>query len=91
MPAVTLTTGVRLLSEHVQQAAYYPRGSLHVNALIHAMSAGRYGAQETHEQNFLCIRTINGPAHVCGTDAEHDAAALEQAGVKVDRPPKADS
>src|SRR5689334_8745882 len=88
MPAVTLSTGVRLLCEDVQQAAYYPRGSLRVDALIHRMSAGRYGAPETHEQNFLCIRTINGSVYVRGSEAGEDATALEQAGIKVYRPPK---
>jgi hypothetical protein len=88
MPAVTLSTGVRLVSEDVQQVAYYPRGSLRVEALIYEMSAGRYGAAERHEQNLLCIRTINGSVHVRGSDAAEDATALEQAGVKVYRPPK---
>jgi hypothetical protein len=88
MPAVTLSTGVSVLCEDVQEAAYYPRGSLRVDALIHGMSAGRYGAAETLQQNFLCIRTINGSVHVRGNDAEEDATALEQAGVKVYRPPK---
>ena len=88
MPAVTLTTGVRLLSEDVQQAAYYPRGSLRLDTLIYAMSAGRYRAPETQEENFLYIGTINGRVHVRGSDAEQDAIALEQAGVKVYRPPK---
>jgi hypothetical protein len=91
VPVVTLTTGVRLLSEQVQQAVYYPRGSLQVNALIRAMSGERYGAPETHEHNFLCIRTINGRVHVRGSDAEQDAIALEVAGVYVYRPPKDDS
>ena len=88
MPTVTLSTGVRLLSEDVQQAAYYPSGSLRVDALIHRVSAGRYGAPERHEQNFLCIRTINGSVHVRGGEAGEDASALEQAGVKVYRLPK---
>ena len=88
MPPVTLSTGVTILSQHVQQVAYYPRGSLRVDALIHRLSAGRYGAVETHEQNLLCIHTISGSVHVSGDDAEEDAAALELAGVKVYRPPK---
>jgi hypothetical protein len=90
VPAVTLTRGVRLLSEHVQQAAYYPRASLRLDTLIYAISPGRYSAPETQEENFLYIGTINGPVHVRGSDAERDAAALEQAGVKVYRPPKSD-
>jgi hypothetical protein len=83
MPGVRLSTGVRLLSEHVQQAAYYPRGSLRVDGLIHKMSAGRYGAAEIHDQNFLCVRTINGSVHARGSEAGEDATALEQAGIKV--------
>jgi hypothetical protein len=91
VPALTLSTGVRLLSEDVQQAAYYPRGSLRVTALLYALSAGRYGAAETHEENLLYIGTINGKLHVRGSDAEQDATALEEAGVKVYRRSTGDS
>jgi hypothetical protein len=55
------------------------------------MSAGRYRAPETQKENFLYIGTLNGPVHVRGRNAEQDATALEQAGVKVYRPPKDDS
>jgi hypothetical protein len=89
MPRVTLSTGVALQSEHVQQAAYYPRGSLRSGALIYALSAGRNGALETHEQNFLYIGTISGAVHVRGDDAAQDVKSLEQAGVRVYRCPMA--
>jgi hypothetical protein len=75
MPTLTLSTGLRLPSEHVQQASYYPRGSFRVNTLIHSMSAERYGEPETHEQNFLYIGTINGPVHVRGSYAEQKPRA----------------
>jgi hypothetical protein len=91
MPALTLSTGVRFLSEDVQQAAYYPRGSPRVTALLYDLSAGRYGTAETHEENLLCISTINRKLHVRGTDAEQDATALEEAGVKVYRRSTGDS
>jgi hypothetical protein len=91
VPTLTLSTGVAVQSENVQQAAYYPRGSLRLDTLICAMSAGRYRAPETQKENFLYIGTINGPVHVRGRNAEQDATALEQAGVKVYRPPKDDT
>lgn len=87
MPALRLSTGFTLLSEQVVQAAYYARGSFRVNALVNVMSAGRYGALETHEQNLLFIRTTNGKVHVQGSGAEQDATTLEQAGVRVYRSP----
>jgi hypothetical protein len=89
MPRVTLSTGVTLQSEHVQRAAYYPCGSLRSDALIYAMSAGRNGALETHEENFLYINAISGAVHVRGNDAAQDATALEEAGVRVYRCPMA--
>jgi hypothetical protein len=85
--AVTLSTGITLLSEHVQQAAYYARGSFRINALIYAMSQGRYGAPEIHEQDFLCIHTRDAKVHVLGSDAAEDATALEEAGIRVYRSP----
>jgi hypothetical protein len=89
MPRVTLSTGVMVQSEHVQRAAYYPRGSLRGDALIYALSAGRNGALETHEQDFLYLDTINGVVYVRGRDAAQDATALEEAGVRVYRCPMA--
>ncbi len=91
MPTFILSTGVTLQSEHVQRAAYYPRGSRRSDALIYAMSAGRTGSLRAHEQNFLYVCTINGAVHVCGRDAAKDAIALEEAGVQVYRSPKGDS
>jgi hypothetical protein len=89
MPRVTLSTGVTLQSEHVERAAYYPRGSLRSDALIYDLSAGRNGALETNEENFLYIGEISGAIHVCGSDAAQDATALEEAGVRVYRCPMA--
>jgi hypothetical protein len=90
MPTVTLSTDITLQSEHVQRAAYYPRGSVRSDALIYAMSAGRTGSLQAHEQNFLYVCTIDGAVHVCGRDAAQDATALEEAGIQVYRSPNGD-
>jgi hypothetical protein len=87
VPAVTLSTGLRLLPEHVQMAAYYPSGSLRSSALLHSLMAGHVGLSATHEQDFLYVRTVDGAARVRGTSAAQDAAALEEAGVHVYRSP----
>jgi hypothetical protein len=80
MPALTLTTGVSLISEDVEWGAYYPCGSLRSRALIDRGSA-------RHAQDFLYIRTANGPEHVRGNGAAQDATALEEAGVLLYRRP----
>jgi hypothetical protein len=87
MPEVTLSIGVRLLSQQVHRAEFYPSGSFRSSTIIHSISAGRYGALETHEQSFLCIHTTNGTVHVRGSGAARDAAALEEVGIRVYRSP----
>jgi hypothetical protein len=87
VPAVTLSTGFRLLPEHVQMAAYYPSGSLRSSALLNGLMAGHVGVSATHEQDFLYVRTLDGAARVRGTSAAQDAIALEEAGVRVYRSP----
>jgi hypothetical protein len=87
VPAVTLSTGLKLLPEHVQMAAYYPSGSLRSSALLNGLMAGHVGVSATHEQDFLYVRTIDGAARVRGTGAAQDATVLEEAGVRVYRSP----
>jgi len=87
MPTLTLSTGLRLQSEHVQRAEYYPRGSVRSNGLLNALLSANNAVLPTFEQDFLYIRTANGPAHVRGSDAALDATTLEQAGVRVYRRP----
>jgi hypothetical protein len=88
VPAVTLSTGLRLLPEHVQMAAYYPSGSLRSSALLNGLMAGHVGVSATHEQDFLYVRTtIDGAARARGSSAAQGAAALEEAGVHVYRSP----
>jgi hypothetical protein len=89
MPILTLSTGNRLLSERVQRAEYYPRDSLRSDALFNSLLSEYDAALETHEEDFLYIRTINGAAHIRGNGATKDATVLEQAGVYVYRRPKA--
>ena len=81
MPILTLSTGNRLLSEHVQRAEYYSRGSLRSDALFNILLSGHDA--ETHEEDFLYIRTVNGAAHIRGSGAAKDATVLEKAGVRV--------
>src|SRR3954470_4107321 len=88
MPALTLSTGVKLLCEQVQRVEFYPRGSYRVSALVYAISEGRNGALDTNEKDFLCVHTINGKIHVRGSGAAKDAIALEEAGIQVYRGPK---
>lgn len=85
-----MSTGVTLQSEHVQQAAYYPSGSLRSDALIYAWG-GRNGALEMREENFLYIGAISGAIHVRGIDVAQDATSLEEAGIQVYRSPIADA
>jgi hypothetical protein len=87
MSAVTLSTGFRLLPEHVQMAAYYPSGSLRSSALLNGLMAGHVGLSATHEQDFLYVRTVEGAARVRGMGAAQGAIALEEAGVRVYRSP----
>jgi hypothetical protein len=88
MQTLTLSTGLSLLSENIQRVEFYPRGSFRVNALIYAISAGRNGALEVNEQDFLCIHTTDGKIHVRGSGAAQDVTALEEAGIWVYRSPK---
>jgi hypothetical protein len=78
MPALTLSTGVSLIFEDVEWGAYYPCGSIRSSALINRGSA-------RHAQDFLYIRTANGPELVRGNGAAQDASALEHAGICVYR------
>jgi hypothetical protein len=88
MPALTLSTGVKLLSEHVKAADYYPRGSRRNNVFLDGAFTRHDGALARHEQDFLYIRIVkNGAAHVRGGNAAQDATVLEQAGVQVYRHP----
>jgi hypothetical protein len=66
MPALTLSTGVKLLSEHVKAADYYPRGSRRNNVFFDNAFARHDGALTRHEQDFLYIRVVSGAAHVRG-------------------------
>jgi hypothetical protein len=88
MPILTLSTGNRVLSEHVQRAEYYPRGSLRSDPLFNILLSGQNSVLETHEDDFLYIRTENGGgARIRGRGAAKDASVLEQAGVYVYRRP----
>ena len=89
MPILTLSTGNRLLSEQIQRAEYYPRGSLRSDALFTSLLSRHNDELETHEEDFLHIQTVNGAAHIRGSGAEKDATILEGAGVYVYRQPKA--
>jgi hypothetical protein len=87
MPQLTLSTGRRLLSEHVKRAEYFPSGSLTIAAMLNLGPTRKNKAAATHEQDFLYIRTVNGATHVRGGGAAQDATALEEAGVRVYRQP----
>jgi hypothetical protein len=89
MPKLTLSTGLRLLSEHVERVEYYPRGSLRSDDLLNVLLSGHDAAPATREQDFLYVRTVNGAAHVRGSGAAQDATTLEEAGVRVNRRPLA--
>jgi hypothetical protein len=80
MPQLVLSTGVKLQSESVRMAAYYPAGSLRNDGVIN-------GLLIRHKENFLVIRLADSVEHVRGTGAVTDADALERAGVKVHRRP----
>jgi hypothetical protein len=82
MPVLILSTGIRLLSEQVRRAEYYPCGSLRSSASIHDASAHP-------EQDFLYVGTANSATYVCGSAAARDATALEDVGVRVYRHDKA--
>ena len=82
MPVLRLSTGIRLLSEQVKRAEYYPRGSLRSRAFIHDASAHP-------EQDFLYVGTVNSATYVCGGAAVQDVIALEDVGVRVYRHDKA--
>jgi hypothetical protein len=88
---LTLSTGNTVLSEQIQRAEYYKRGSLRSDALFNTLLPEHEAAPETHQEDILYIRTINGAARIRGSGAAKDATALEQAGVTVYRPPKDDS
>src|SRR5690348_1436709 len=76
MPLLIVSTGIRLLSEQVRRAEYYPRGSLRSRASIHDESAHP-------EQDFLYVGTVNSATYVCGSAAAQDVTALEDVGVRV--------
>ena len=78
MPVLTLTTGIRLLSEQVNRAEFYPRGSLRGRTWSD-------GSLTRPDQDFLYIGTINAATYVCGIGAAHDVVALERVGVRVNR------
>lgn len=82
MPAFTLSTGITLLSEQIEQADYYPRGSLRNDVALSGRTA-------QFERDFLFIRTVEGPLLVRGDSAARDANALEDCGVRVYRRPMA--
>jgi hypothetical protein len=84
MPALTLSTGVTFRTEGIRGAEYYPCGSLLNEASVSAVWVQR-------EQDFLYIRTSSGSVHVRGSGAAQDATALEEAGVRVDRRPPANT
>ncbi|MGI9070169.1 MAG: hypothetical protein ACR2JB_02280 [Bryobacteraceae bacterium] len=87
MPMLTLSTGVRLLSEHVLRAEYYPCGSVRSDGLIDFLLSRNNAALARQEQDLLYVRTIDGAARVRGSGAAQDATALEEAGVPVYRSP----
>jgi hypothetical protein len=91
VPLLKLSTGIRLLTQHIQRAEYYPSVSVGSSALLNGVMAGHVGASATHEQNFLCIRTGFGNVRVRGINAAQDATVLEEAGVQVYRSPLGDS
>jgi hypothetical protein len=82
MPVLILSTGIRLLSEQVRRAEYYPCGSLRSSASIHDASAHP-------EEDFLYVGTVNSATYVCGSAAAQDVTALEDVGVRVYRHDKA--
>ena len=84
MPALTLSTGVTFRTEGIRGAEYYPCGALLKKASVSAVWVQR-------EQDFLYIRTSSGSVHVRGNGAARDATALEEAGVRVDRRPPANT
>jgi hypothetical protein len=84
MSAITLSTGVTLLSEQVTWAEYLPYGSFLNTAFVNGVPGRR-------EQDFLYIRTKNGSTCVRGNRADYDVAALEELGVRVYRPPNLDT
>jgi hypothetical protein len=90
MPMLTLSTGDRVLSEQIQRAEYFKRGSPRCDALFNTLLPEHEAAPETHQEDFLYIRTMNGAARIRGSYAAKDATALEEAGVKVYRSPKDD-
>jgi len=89
MPALTLSTGVRLRSEDVERADFYARGSVRSDDLLNVLLSGHDAALATREQDFLHVRTVNNVVHVTGSGAIQDATALEEAGVCVYRRPLA--
>jgi hypothetical protein len=91
MPVLTLSMGIRLLSQHVQRVEYHPCGSFRNSALLNGLMAGHVGVSARHEQHFLCICTTFGRVHVRGNHAAQDVTVLEQAGVQVYRSPLGDS
>jgi hypothetical protein len=78
VPLLVLSTGIRLVSEQVRRAEYYPCGSLRSSAPIHDASA-------QPEQDFLYVGTVNSATYVCGGAAAQDVTALEDVGVRVYR------
>jgi hypothetical protein len=80
MAQLVLSNGVTVQSENIRHAEYYPQGSLRTDSFLNGLLIRR-------EQHFLFIRLLDGNAHVKGTGAAQDAAALERVGVNVYRRP----
>lgn len=87
MSAVKLSTGQMLLSDDVQMAAYYPRGSVRSDGLVNLLVSGDDAAVTKHERDLLYVRTIHTGLRVLGKNAALDANALEEAGIPVYRSP----
>jgi hypothetical protein len=87
MPMLTLSTGVRLFSEHVLRAEYYPCGSVLSDELIDFLLSRNNTALPRQKQDFLYVRTIEGATRVRGNGAAQDATALEEAGIPLYRSP----
>jgi hypothetical protein len=70
---------------HADAHAQY---GLRSDAIFNSLLPEHEAVPETHQEDLLYIRTMDGAARICGSGAAKDAIALEQAGVKVYRPPK---
>ena len=78
MATLKLSTGIEIQSQHIQQVEYYPSGSLWISTVVN-------GLTESHDRDFLYIRTTMGTTRIMGRGAAQDADAIERAGVRVYR------